>query len=76
MFRRHLLAVPALAAWPARAQGFPNRPVTMIVPYAPGGSADVLARVIGPPMGSSSASPWWWNCGRAPAATSAPPMSR
>ncbi|GGC61314.1 MFS transporter [Siccirubricoccus deserti] len=51
MFRRHLLAVPALAAWPARAQGFPNRPVTMIVPYAPGGSADVLARVIGPPMG-------------------------
>lgn len=56
MLRRSLLASAAVAATPAlrrpaRAQGFPDRPVTMLVPYAPGGSADVLARVIGPEMG-------------------------
>lgn len=39
------LAVPSLA----RA-AFPDRPIVMIVPYAPGGSADVMARVIAPEM--------------------------
>jgi tripartite-type tricarboxylate transporter receptor subunit TctC len=34
----------ALAASAAMAQKFPTRPVTMIVPYAAGGSADVVAR--------------------------------
>jgi tripartite-type tricarboxylate transporter receptor subunit TctC len=29
------------------AQTFPDRPVTMIVPYAAGGSSDVLARLLG-----------------------------
>lgn len=28
----------------AAAQGYPTRPVTMIVPYAPGGTAEVLGR--------------------------------
>ncbi len=43
-------ALPLLAA-PALAQtGFPDRTVTLIVPYAPGGSADVMARVIAPEM--------------------------
>lgn len=40
-----LLATPALAQ-----TGFPDRTITMIVPYAPGGSADVMARVIAPEM--------------------------
>lgn len=30
----------------ARAQEFPNRPVTMIVVFAPGGATDVLARIV------------------------------
>jgi tripartite-type tricarboxylate transporter receptor subunit TctC len=35
---------------PAAAQNFPSRPITMIVPFAPGGPADVLGRLIGQKM--------------------------
>ncbi|MBR0665199.1 hypothetical protein GXW71_12615 [Roseomonas hellenica] len=45
-----LLALLPLAAPRIARAAFPDRPVTMIVPYAPGGSADVLARVIAPEM--------------------------
>src|SRR3954471_9192056 len=31
----------------AGAQDFPNRPVTIIVPYTPGGSTEILARMVG-----------------------------
>ena len=34
----------------ASAQGFPTRPVTMIVPYAPGGTAEVLGRPLAQEM--------------------------
>ncbi len=40
------LALPCAA----RAQGFPDRPVSIVVPYASGGPIDVLARVIAPEM--------------------------
>lgn len=48
--RRHLLlgAAAAALAPPARAQapaeGFPNRPVTLLLPLTPGGPGDVIAR--------------------------------
>ncbi len=50
--RRTLLAValPALAAPVARAQEpeeYPSRPVTFIVPYAPGGGTEALAHMLG-----------------------------
>ncbi|MBX9830096.1 MAG: tripartite tricarboxylate transporter substrate binding protein BugD [Xanthobacteraceae bacterium] len=34
----------------ASAQGYPNRPVTFIVPYGAGGPVDVLARALSEPM--------------------------
>jgi tripartite-type tricarboxylate transporter receptor subunit TctC len=37
----------------AFAQGYPNRPVKLVVPYAPGGSPDVFARVVGHLMAES-----------------------
>jgi tripartite-type tricarboxylate transporter receptor subunit TctC len=45
-------AVGAAAAWPvaARAQSFPSRSITLIVPFAAGGPTDVLARILGEHM--------------------------
>src|SRR4051794_41434414 len=43
-----LLAISLLAsAHPARADDYPNHPITLIVPYPPGGGVDTIARVIG-----------------------------
>ncbi len=42
---RHLIAVLAcLPAFAAHAQEFPTRPVTMVVPFPPGGVADITGR--------------------------------
>lgn len=47
--RRSLIAAAAVAAttaaWPARSQPYPARPVTVIVPFAAGGTADSLGRI-------------------------------
>ena len=39
-----------LGATSALAQGFPNRPVRLIVTYPPGGSSDLMARIMGQKM--------------------------
>ncbi len=61
MNRRQILATAAVAALTAplavQAQGFPARPVKVIVPFAPGGTTDIIARIIaekiGPALGQS-----------------------
>ena len=57
--RRHALQTLALTtlalsviAPAANAQGaFPNKPITLVVTYPPGGGADAMARLIAPKMG-------------------------
>jgi tripartite-type tricarboxylate transporter receptor subunit TctC len=52
--RRALFAATlALAAPPARAQAFPDRPIRIIAPYAPGGQSDTVVRLLAPKMSES-----------------------
>ena len=46
---RSLLSLALVAILPlaASAQSYPSKPIRMIVPYPPGGAADLLARLIG-----------------------------
>jgi tripartite-type tricarboxylate transporter receptor subunit TctC len=51
--RRNLVMVALAAPSIARAQGtvpFPNRPLRIVLPYAPGGQSDTVARLIAPRM--------------------------
>lgn len=55
-----LLGAGALPAWlpsPARADTYPSRPVTLVIPYPPGGSGDSTARAVSPTLSAKLGQP-------------------
>ncbi|MGA8498928.1 MAG: tripartite tricarboxylate transporter substrate-binding protein [Xanthobacteraceae bacterium] len=46
------IALFLAASAPVQAQNFPTRPITLIVPFPPGGSTDVAGRIIADKMGA------------------------
>jgi tripartite-type tricarboxylate transporter receptor subunit TctC len=57
---RSLLALAAAAALPAahaQTPAFPSKPITIIVPYAPGGTNDILARAVATRMTTTMGQP-------------------
>src|SRR5436305_10556801 len=48
-----LAAAFTLTATAARAQTYPNKPITLIVPYPPGGATDAISRIIQDSMSQS-----------------------
>src|SRR4051812_84489 len=59
--RRSVLAglagLATLQAPAALAQGYPTKPVSLIIPWAPGGSTDILARIVGQHLQQSMGHP-------------------
>src|SRR5215212_1005443 len=52
-----LAALGASSLRDAAAQAYPNRPISLLVPWAPGGSTDILARIVAAHLHQSMGQP-------------------
>ena len=79
--RRTALALAMVAAsalalgTAAQAQEFPDRTITLVVPFAAGGSTDVVSRIIGQKMSEDLGQETSWKTSPVPVAISAPTVS-
>jgi tripartite-type tricarboxylate transporter receptor subunit TctC len=58
--RKYLIAIALTLLTflsPAHADNFPSRPITLVVPFPPGGSTNVTARILADKMGASLGQP-------------------
>ena len=62
-----LVMFAAAAQAQSAADKYPDKPIKIIVPFAPGGSADILSRVVGNKLTKAGARPSWSRRGPAPA---------
>ena len=53
-----LSLVCGTTATAALAQAYPNKPIKLIVPFAPGGFTDVVARILGQKLSISLGQPF------------------
>jgi tripartite-type tricarboxylate transporter receptor subunit TctC len=52
-----VLATTGIAIGPARADDYPNHPIRLIVPFAAGGAADAVGRIVGKKIGEALGQP-------------------
>lgn len=54
---RHAFGAILLAGAAAHAQGFPSKPLTLVVPYPAGGGSDAMARIVAPELSKQLGQP-------------------